>query len=601
VFYTGSTGTGYDIVVIRRLAFLILLYYHTKQNKKRYCTVFLDSTPCPSLKHFVSPRMRWMKRGFCVFVLQAVSFMRTADAFNTYRQEYTLHTLKSTTRISLQETSKSASRVNPLVRSCMGILTEKYPGFAFNDWTKTRTYLYQQKKLTTTQVETVLAFLEELFPEDPGLQASIIQNIPRILRKNVKTKLRPTSDFLKELYGDVMFHTAIERKPNLLLSRGLGYELELGTLEVVEMFLSKQLNCSDAAISKLKRNAPHIFQAPLSTLLGGVAFFENILRQDNKYSDDHITKILAKIVSLHPKIIQLSPSTKLQPQLEFFKERCGFESADIAVLVQSSSASVWGLSVEANLKPTIDFLAAILPEKQDLRKCLLAHPQLLALSLANLKEKVDYFNSFSDRTEGKQGLAARVLLRTPAVYSLSLSNSIKPKIEFLGAVWGTNTPLLVQRKSDDYDTVGRKRLNSLLCTFPNVLTLSLEGNIRPTIKFYNRTGYIQLNKDWRPVTTKAGQTNHLLHGRFIATSLYNRLLPRWHICLEQAKSKEGAHGIDQLKLPLHILVSASDLAFCKYCGFSTDEYNTFCQNNMPELKYYFRLDKWINRGLPIDS
>ena len=109
----------------------------------------------------------------------------------------------------------------PKPRDIVTFLATRY---GEGNWTKTRNYLYQAKeKLTLQQVEGVLDFLDYNF--DATQIRSILQSSPRILRKNPKSKLKPTANFLKQLYGKDMFHEAVTRNPDLLLISGLGYDI----------------------------------------------------------------------------------------------------------------------------------------------------------------------------------------------------------------------------------------------------------------------------------------------------------------------------------------------------------------------------------------
>lgn len=533
---------------------------------------------------------------------------------------------------------------------------------ASSSWTKTRNYLYRatattddsDNKLTLHQAKQVLAFLQSNFP--PETCRRILQTSPRILRKNCATFLQPTTDFLRQLYQDDMMLTAIYRNPDLLLTSGMGYDAD--ALELVEVFLRQELQLSSTNMAKLKRMAPFVFQLPVWKLLSVLNFFTQILVSSGEYqADDQETKtVLAKLVISHPQILQLSVESNLRPRLEFFKERCNLLTSDLAVLVKKSSASVFALSVKDNLEPTINFLTDLLRDRQDpasdLRKCLRSHPQLLALSLKNLHSKKAYFDAIDQNNHlscsslssasASPSLASRVLARSPAVYSLSLDGNIVPTIEFMARVWGTKAPP-GRWQDDDVDDNGKgsdsdndnnkssvesrirddSSLNShsseeslvlLLGEYPSILTLSLEGNIRPTINFYNRTGYIQLDGDWKVVRrqTMSGGKISVVRGRYIAASLFNRLLPRWHYCQSVSSNSVGddadADGGDNDNndndtapaIPLHVLVSATDRVFCDQMSIDHADYIKYKTKSIPRLKFSSQFDTWLKTGRPID-
>jgi hypothetical protein len=528
-------------------------------------------------------------------------------------------------------------------------------------WTKTRNYLYRTTKaddssndnsnnnklaLTVHQVQHVLTFLRNNFP--PDTCRVILQSSPRILRKNCGTFLQPTTDFLRQLYRDDMLLTAIHRNPDLLLTSGMGYDAD--ALELVEVFLGQELQLTSQNMAKLKRTAPFVFQLPVYKLLSVLNVLTQILLAGG-YQDQETKSILTKLVLSHPHILQLSVESNLQPRLEFLKERCHLQTSDLAVLVKGSSASVLALSVKENLEPTIAFLTDLLSGRpdpaSDLRKCLRSHPQLLGLSLKNLHSKKAYFDALdhsSSSSSPSSSLASRVLVRSPAVYSLSLDGNIVPTIEFLARVWGTKAPPIRSEdnangneKSNDEPmgqvtehndgsvesgTVSQSdSLASLLSEYPSILTLSLEGNIQPTVNFYNRTGYIHLDGDWnllRRHSQPGKSKSSVIRGRYIAASLFNRLLPRWHYCrsvvspTSDNNDDEGGGNNSDVGLgedndysavpviPLHVLVSAKDPAFCEQMGIDHDEYCIYMTNSIPRLKFSSQFDTWLKTGRPID-
>ena len=483
------------------------------------------------------------------------------------------------------------------------------------NWTSTRGYLYRSwQKLTLAQVTRVLDCLDENFPNRSDLQIHILQSSPRILRKNVKTNLQPTIDFLKSIYSDEMFILAVQRNPDLLLTSGMGYDGD--DLDLVEVFLRDEFKLSDRAITNLKSTAPALFQLPISRILTNTNYLKSILRIGD-LSEEDITKTVSKVVVRYPSLLNLSENN-LKARMSYLKEECLFEDADLAVLVRASSAAVLGLSVEVNLKPTIGYLKKILLEK-DLRKCVLAHPQILGLSLSNLRSKVEYFDTIDQSTTQRRrsvGLASRVLSRAPAVYSLSLLDNIIPKVDLLAGIWGLQAPSITQRQSNGKELIFVDETRSpasnssnnsydmdlaaLLGEDPSILTLSLEANIRPTINFFNRTGYISLDEDWKLKRRDGEKRKSVLRSRYISASLFNRLLPRWHFCYSQPSHSSQKNASKAEAIPLHILVGATDRAFCEFIGQNASTYSQFKAESIPRLKFSSQFDTWLRTGHPID-
>ena len=555
----------------------------------------------------------------------------------------------------------------------MSILEERYDLSDFDqkrktrEWKKTRNYLYHatrshdsarnenisEESITTfeQQVVTVLDFLDDRLDLPQGVSRRILQESPRILRKPVDSFLIPTSDFLLQLWGRDLFVQAVERNPALLLSSGVGYTKNRksngrestfangttidtsGDDESVEEIIAEHTGLSSGSIKRIKGTAPFVFGLEASKVHSVLDFLGSILKlsEDDSTADEATReeeeklkrkKILGKIILAHPYLLNLSVESNLRPRLQFLAETCDLKPTQVAKVVQTSNGSVLSLSVEQNLKPTMDFLLnEIFHDNNNdddndprtmLKKCVLTHPQLLGLSLVNLKSKVKYFDSIGS------SLAVRVARKCPAIYSLNLDQNIVPTIDFLSRVWGVNSKSKTQaskkkRKSND-DFV------SMLHEYPNIITLSVVSNLQPTMMFFNKTGYTHLNENWELVSPKSsGSTKskqnvpNRIRGRYIAASLYNRLLPRWHFCLSSnSEARTFDDGTESAALsalmappppeipPLHLLVMASDEAFCQAMDFQPESFSKFKKEAIPRLKFSSQFDTWLKTGKPID-
>ncbi|KAL3922006.1 MAG: hypothetical protein SGILL_002438, partial [Bacillariaceae sp.] len=532
------------------------------------------------------------------------------------------------------ETNPDGGRVNLKVRSIMALIEERFDVVGNTEdnspmkWKKTRNYLYNTaEKLPVSQVEAVLHFLNERF--SPQVSMRVLQECPRILRKPVDSYLIPTADFLLELWGSELFSQAIKRNPSLLLSRGIGYvrkdSLYCNTNNLtqeavdapshdVEVLLSNRTSLNDKAIEKLKRTSPFVFGLSLSKVTSVMDFLEAIFVDGNVETDlkTDVEKALGKIISSHPHLLNLSVEQNLVPRVDYLATSCNLDAAQMAKIVQGSSGLILGLSVTQNLKPTIEYIVSDIfgctasmsyvevtdtRARDDLRKCLLSHPQLLGLSLDNFKAKVTYLESRGT------SLPARIASKCSAVFSLSLDQNIEPTIAFLESVWGV-----------DEDP---KVFETMLFEYPNILTLSLEGNLQPTMAFFNKTGYTSLDEEWALVAVEDGDHDDTpkqpdcgrIRGRYIAASLYSRLLPRWHYCFSKRTSGRESTGTSDAAAmrpaiskppPLHLLVMASDQAFCESMGVDVGDYLAFKEEAIPRLKFSSQFDTWLKSGRPIE-
>ena len=526
-----------------------------------------------------------------VFVPEAVAF-RLWQSTNRYpARANRLHAS------ALRETTSPVTtpvRANLAVRELFHRITLRLGEDC--DWTRTRNYLYgASDKLSIDQVDSVLDFLTREFSDETA--RIVLQQAPRILRKNCKNNLQPTLQLLNDLFGSDLVATAVARNPNLLLTRGAGYESD--PMELVESFLTNDLGIKPSGIKKVKETLPSVFQTQVSKLLSITHFFRGYL--EHAISPDKVNIAIGKLFVAHPQVFLLSVEKGLEPRIQFLKNRCEMDDKEIGSLLASSSAGgILGLSVEENLKPTLDYLSERL-DRQSLRKTVKSHPQILGLSLSNIQEKVAFFDSIDEDIQDcadimrlRSSLASRILSRATSVFSLSLDTNIRPKVNFLANIWGCSLP--APRNETEPSTDLSPKLAEQLGQYPNVLSLSLEGNLQPTADFFNRTGYIAIDSEWKLVQSKDDATSHtILRGRDLAASLSNRLLPRWHFVTSKLLLSE-----EEKRIPLHILVSANDRAFCEAMSLHLDEYEIFKRESVPRLRFSSQFDTWIKTGRPID-
>jgi hypothetical protein len=383
------------------------------------------------------------------------------------------------------------------------------------------------KNLSVENVRQIISVLHNAFPKHPKLQARILQNSPRILSQyhSIESRLIPTVEFIRGLYGKMpdsngeeggMIYEAIWRNTNLLLVRGVGYAgggwEERGEysnddgaashdgngVSAVEDYLV-ELGVSSSGIAKLKTHHPTLFQLSLNrrikpavrclfSLLGSEQQSLPSLKQKTQF---------ARILTNHPMLLHLDVDSNLEPTARFIQSFCNMTDAELSTVI-ASTPGILGLSLESNLRPTLQFMldningtTAHKGDENDLisvlRKCILKHPQILALSLSNLRAKMNYFDE-NDRPRGgitagsklnskKATLASRILVSAPSTYSLSVKN-IAEKIEYLAAVWKCISPSTPNSTQCSCGNVNMTSLSELLQEYPQILTLSMEGNIK---------------------------------------------------------------------------------------------------------------------------
>ena len=507
----------------------------------------------------------------------------------------------------------------------------------------------------------------------------------------------------------------------------------------IEDILLSRCGFTNQQVTSLKKSKPFVFSTETSKAMTVIDFLEEVLKplycdndgDDASSASSSMMTTIRKIIQTHPTMLGLIVDRALRPKLTFLSERLGgggsfnttttMTNVDIAKIVMRSSGNVLELSIEKNLRPTIDYLLdnVFVPSypnnnknlridrqqinydadvdvddhplinvqedddaddenrsrtinQQDrrqrqeslvqLKKCLLTHPQILCLNLSNLQKKVDYFHSIGgNHKEAGVLLASRIAVRCPQVYSLKLER-IQQSVDFLSRVWGCHTANISVGVGDEGDgdeyhpaesssESKKKILVKMISEYPNVLTLSIEGNLQPTCNFYNQTGYTSLNENWelmvddvvkaseddeddadmcrslatrKTTTVKRNNKTQVrtarIRGRHIAASLYQRLLPRWRFCSimnleiveeerlrQHQQQSEGSSFTDDDRLiagprfpSMDLLVMADDAQFCKSLEFDYDRYVQFKREEGPRLRFSSQFDVWLKTGRPID-
>lgn len=423
---------------------------------------------------------------------------------------------------------------------------------------------------------------------------------------------------------------------------------------------------------QMKERHPFILHIPLDrTIRPFVSFLACLLTQQDydqskrEHSptlllhslDDTIKKVIIRVISNYPTILSLTLDGNLYPTVEFLQNSCFMDESNLANMVRNCP-QILGLSVEDNLNITLDYIVRSvgLNTPKDFQRCFGRHPQILCLSLENLHSKVVFLHSleYNDEKnkdhsgEGVQviskqspaigsnptdvSLLYRIAVNAPSVYSLSLRDNVIPKLITLAKVWCPDLPRISLEQSletwKNYPVSGtmthislpqqaRITLTKRIKEYPAILTFSHDAKILPTLQFLNRTGYLNLDASGYAQDTTGNSAHHhpyAIPGRYLAASLYTRLLPRWHYiqnqrqqllnntCLDKTKNKPDA--VFQSKVfehpPLHILTISTDLQFCSYFNFTATSFHLYREDAIPKLKFTAQFENWIRTGAPID-
>ncbi|KAL7529056.1 hypothetical protein ACHAWF_002821 [Thalassiosira exigua] len=243
-----------------------------------------------------------------------------------------------------------------------------------------------QYLLTLPRAQRVLDFLDSPFPDRPELQKRILQLSSRILGQHrfIESKLIPAGKFSRGLYGDMpgrddgreeeeggRFYEAVSKNTDLLLVRGVGYATNGGGLGSgdfadeggdgvntmnVEEYLLEVVGVSSTGIAELKRDHPALFQSSCEGRVKPAARYLSSMLSPLPQSKQR--KLLVKMASKHPMLLQLDVESNLRPTALFLRYFFDLMDEELAAMI-AATPMVLGFSVGRNLEPTMRFLRKI--------------------------------------------------------------------------------------------------------------------------------------------------------------------------------------------------------------------------------------------------
>ena len=135
----------------------------------------------------------------------------------------------------------------------------------------------------------------------------------------------------------------------------------------------------------------------------------------------------------------------------------GLSESQVAKLIVTFP-QVLGYSLEANLKPTVDWVKGLGLSQSQVARVIAKFPQVLGLSIeANLKPKVEWIKGLGL----SQAQLAKVIATCPQVFSLSIEANLKPTVEWIKGLG-----------------LSQSQVSKVILGRPPVLGLSIEANLR---------------------------------------------------------------------------------------------------------------------------
>ncbi|CAE7252503.1 MTERF4, partial [Symbiodinium sp. KB8] len=195
---------------------------------------------------------------------------------------------------------------------------------------------------------------------------------------------------------------------------------------------------------------------------------------------------VAKSIVRFPSVLGLSIEANLKPTVEWIKG-LGLSPSQVAKVITSfpqvlglsievakviaTCPAVLGFSIEANLKPTVEWIKGLGLSQSQVAKVIATFPQVLGLSMeANLKPTVECIKGLGL----SPSQVAKVITSFPAVLGLSIEANLKPTVKWIKGL-----------------DLSQSQVAKVIATCPAVLGLSIEANLKPTVEWVKGWGLSQ--------------------------------------------------------------------------------------------------------------
>jgi DNA-binding transcriptional MerR regulator len=205
--------------------------------------------------------------------------------------------------------------------------------------------------------------------------------------------------------------------------------------------------------------------------------------------EEIIQSRLKTIIMGHPKILSSSLEKNLKPTVEFFVRELGLSMHEFGRVIYRRGGSLLEANVERNLRPKVDFLRSELGleldadfEQEDgenpIGFCVANNndqPIKVEAPFPELKSQKDgkvatraSTNEMNPTNVEKKRLLAQMLATVPDILTLSIENNLKPKFSYLRGTLGFS----------------RDQVRFIVLKRPQLLALSLDNNIIPKIDYF---------------------------------------------------------------------------------------------------------------------
>ena len=178
---------------------------------------------------------------------------------------------------------------------------------------------------------------------------------------------------------------------------------------------------------------------------------------------------VAKVIAKSPPVLGYSVEANLKPTVDWI-QGLGLSQSQVAKVI-ARCPQVLGYSVEANLKPTVDWIQGLGLSQSQVAKVIATFPPMLGLSIeTNLKPTVDWIKGLGL----SQSQVAKVIAKFPQVLGLSIEANLKPTVEWIKGLG-----------------LSQSQVAKVILQRPQVLSLSIEANLKPAVEWMKGLGMSQ--------------------------------------------------------------------------------------------------------------
>ncbi|CAE7271427.1 MTERF5 [Symbiodinium sp. CCMP2592] len=178
---------------------------------------------------------------------------------------------------------------------------------------------------------------------------------------------------------------------------------------------------------------------------------------------------VAKVIAKSPQLRDLSIDENLKPTVDWMKG-LGLSQSQVAKVI-ATCPQVLGYSIEANLKPTVEWIKGLGLSQSQVAKVIATCPQVLGCSIeANLKPTVQWIKGLGL----SQSQVAKVIATCPQVLGYSIEANLKPTVKWIKGLG-----------------LSQSQVVKVILRRPQVLGLSIEKNLKPAVEWMKGLGMSQ--------------------------------------------------------------------------------------------------------------